>query len=445
MGRCYCLRGGGLLRSNWSNIWAITVISTCFFLFTFSLYTPVLAGGSGAKGSSVAKSVRLGGDKLRTRFIADLSKKVPYQVFMLADPYRVIINLPDVRFQMPAGLGDNGRGLVSAYRYGLFAPGKSRIVIDVSGPFLIDKSFVLDTRKGQPARLVIDLVPTDKRSFLAALGKSRKDFLKDEAKRRAQEKKKNKVNIDEIARSKKNGKPLIIIDPGHGGIDGGAVSRRGTKEKDVVLSFSKRLRDRLRASGKFRVHLTRSIDVFIPLAERVKIARRKKASLLISIHADSLPRRKAKGVRGATVYTLSEEASDNEAKLLAAKENRSDILAGVPSLKEQSSPITSILIDLVQRETKNHSKGFAGTVLENMKRFVKTKGSGRLNKKPHRYANLRVLRAPDVPSILLELGYLSSKDDEKLLKSTKWQGKVADVLVKSVQKYFSKRLARVPY
>lgn len=438
MGRRYCRRNRTLTRPKWSKIWAISVIPAVFFVFTFTLHTPVLAAGNSGKGASVANSARLGGDKLRTRFVADLSKKVPYRVFMLADPYRVIVDLPDVRFQMPSGLGDKGRGLVSAYRFGLFAPGKSRIVIDVSGPFLIEKSFVLGSQKGQPARFVIDLVPTDKQTFLAAQRKSRKKMLEAEAKRQARDKKKGKSGLGTVARSGKGGKPVIVIDPGHGGIDGGAKSRKGTKEKDIVLAFSKLLRNRLNASGKFRVYMTRSIDTFIPLAERVKIARRKGASLLISIHADSLPRRKAKGVRGATVYTLSEEASDDEAKLLAAKENRSDILAGV-DLPEKSGAVTSILIDLAQRETKNHSIGFAGTVLANLK------GAGRLNKKPHRFANLRVLRAPDVPSILLELGYLSSKEDEKLLKSKKWQGKVADALVKSVKKYFAKRVARMPF
>ena len=205
-----------------------------------------------------------------------------------------------------------------------------------------------------------------------------------------------------------------------------------------MLNFSKLLKKRLAESGSYKIYLTRSIDTFIPLAGRVKIARKKEAQLFISVHADSLPKRKAKGVRGATVYTLSDKASDAEAKQLALKENRSDILAGV-ELPEKSNPVTSILIDLAQRETKNHSIAFAKTLLTYLK------DTGRLNKKPHRSANFRVLTAPDIPSVLLELGYLSSREDTKLMKSEKWRNKVANAIVKAVDTYFSKQVARIPY
>lgn len=383
---------------------------------------------------AVSNDARLGGDSLRTRFVADLSRNVPFRVFVLSDPYRVIVDLPNVDFQMPSGLGKQGRGLVSAFRFGQFARGKSRIVIDVNGPFRVDKSFILKPVKNQPARLVIDIVPTDARTFITEQGKLRKRFKKVFArdKKRAGADK----EIAALVRGKsKSRKPVVVVDPGHGGADSGAVSVSGIKEKNITLEFSKLLAKRLRKTGQFEVHMTRKDDRFIELRERTQIARRKGAGLLISIHCDSLPKRRAKGVRGATVYTLSEEASDDEAKALAASENSADILWGV-EIPEKQSEVKSILIDLAQRETKNDSIEFANMLLGGLK------GRGRLNKKPHRSANLRVLRAPDVPAVLLELGYLSSKEDEKLLNSKDWQGKMAGGIVRSVKKYFANEVAR---
>lgn len=425
-----------LMRQGWHSFKVVFLLTVAVICLSSGLS---LDASAADKKETVSSGARLGGDKRRTRFVADLSKKVSFRIFTLSDPYRVIVDLPDVNFQMPENLGKTGRGLIHAFRFGRFAPGKSRIVIDVAGPFLVDKSFVLGAGADQPARLVIDLVPTDKATFLIAQKKLR---LRNAALHG--EKEQSQPKDDEVAlltqrKAKPVGdKPIVVIDPGHGGLDSGAVSVNGIKEKDLVLDFAAVLKNRLQETGKYKVHMTRSDDTFIPLTDRVQIARHKGAGLLISIHADSLPRRKAKGVRGATVYTLSEEASDDEAKALAAKENRSDILAGL-DLPDRKSPVSSILIDLAQRVTKNESIGFANMLLGNLK------GTGRLNKKPHRFANLRVLRAPDVPSVLLELGYLSSKDDEKLLKSRNWQTKVSDAIVRSVNKYFSQRVARRPF
>ncbi len=387
-----------------------------------------------AAADTVANDARLGGDANRTRFVADLSRVVDFHVFTLENPYRVIVDMPDVKFQMPAGLGSTGRGLVSAYRYGLIAPGKSRIVIDVKAPIKVAKAYVLKPKGGQPARLVIDLVKTDIATFRKEMRRGRKAATAREGAQKSRPSEPPAVR----ERAERGGKPLIVIDPGHGGVDPGAVSRNGLREKDVVFAFAKVLEAELKRRGRYRTLLTRRIDVYVPLGERVAIARRAGASLFISIHADSVPGRFSTIASGATVYTLSERASDNEAKALAAKENRSDIIAGV-ELPPESDEVTNILIDLAQRETKNLSITFADAMVTSIKEKTQVR------RKARRFAGFRVLKAPDVPSVLVELGYISHPNDEKRLKSKRWQRNVAVAAAGAIDNYFAKRVARMPY
>jgi len=231
-----------------------------------------------------------------------------------------------------------------------------------------------------------------------------------------------------IARNKKI---LIVIDQGHGGIDAGALSNKGIKEKNVVLSFSKRLKMQLEAYGHYKVRLTRTKDKFLRLAARRDVAHKNQAALFIAVHADTF---KYSSVRGTTLYTLSDKASDEEAAALAEKENRADIIGGV-NLVGENREITNILIDLAQRETKNHSIFFARKAISTMRRVT------RMTKRPLKSAGFVVLKAPDVPSVLLELGYLSNTKDAKLLVSKKWQNKVARAMAKAVDNYFRAKLA----
>lgn len=382
-------------------------------------------GAALAAEPTVARDARLvGNDLRRTRFIADLSKKVKFRFFSLADPYRVIVDLPDVRFQLPAGLGSKGRGLVAAYRYGLVAAGKARIVIDLKGPALVDKAFITEPDGNQPARLVIDLIGTDRKTFLAGVRRAAKPPARTAAKRPG-------ISL-RSTRKRKSGKPVVVIDPGHGGIDPGASSRSGLKEKDVVFAFSRALAERLRKTGRYQVRLTRKIDTYIALKERVAAARKFDGDLFLSIHADSLPGRYSTRISGATVYTLSEKASDEEARAIANKENRSDIIAGV-ALPEKEDEVTGILIDLAMRETKNLSITFADLVLDNLD------GRTPLMKKAHRFAGFRVLKAPDVPSVLIELGYMSNPADVENMTSEAWRKKVSRALVRSIDRYFAAR------
>jgi N-acetylmuramoyl-L-alanine amidase len=387
--------------------------------------------GSAAKAESnpaVAKDARVAGDRERTRFIADLSKKVDVNVFALGNPYRVIVDAPDVNFQMPDGVGKEKRGLVTAYRYGLFAPGKARIVLDISGPFLIDKAFVLEARDDQPARLVIDLVPTDEKTFLAKLKESRPQQAASDA----------PSALAQAPSRPADSKPVVVLDPGHGGVDPGTSSATGITEKEVVLTFARALKAKLEATGRYEVFLTRDDDTFLPLRGRVEFAQKKGAGLFLSIHADYFPKQTDKAT-GATVYTLSEEASDEEAKALAAKENFSDALAGVELPSDSDEVLANILIDLAQRETQNRSVIFARSIVGELA------GKGSLHTRKLRSAGFRVLKAPDIPSVLLELGFLSNPDDEKRLTSDAWRDNTAAAVAESIDVYFAKRIARNPY
>jgi N-acetylmuramoyl-L-alanine amidase len=384
------------------------------------------AGGAEPK-PAVANDARVAGDRERTRFIADLSKRVDVHVFALGNPYRVIVDAPDVSFQMPDGVGKAKRGLVTAYRYGLFAPGKARIVIDVDGPFLVDKAFVLEPRDEQPARLVIDLVPTDEKTFQAKLKET-----KPEAENQMP------VTIPSPPSRPPNAKPVVVLDPGHGGLDPGTKSAAGMTEKEVVLNFARVLKSKLEASGRYEVYMTREDDTFLALRERVAFAQKKGAGVFLSIHADYFPQEIDK-TTGATVYTLSEQASDEEARALAAKENFSDALAGIELPSDSDEVLANILIDLAQRETKNRSAVFARSIVGELA------ARSTLHSRMIKSAGFRVLKAPDIPSVLLELGFLSNPDDEKLLTSQAWRERTAEAVVKSIDVYFAKRLAQSPY
>lgn len=367
----------------------------------------------------VATDARVGGDPKQTRFVLDLSHRIDLRAFTLADPYRVVIDLPQVNFQLPARAGERGRGLVKAFRYGLIMQGGSRIVLDVTGPVRVDKAFVLDSAEGQPARLVLDLTAVDRDTFLRAAAVDNRLPRAPEPPRQR-----------EVSRDPR---PLIVLDPGHGGIDTGTRAGSGELEKTLVLDFATMLREKLERTGKYRVAMTRTDDVFVPLGERVRMARSRESALFISIHCDALARGDGEA-EGATVYTLSEHATDAEAARLAESENRADVIAGV-DLSAEPGDIADILIDLAQRETKNFAVQFARTAVTELKAVA------RMHKKPLKSAGFRVLRAPDVPSVLVELGYVSSQANLKQLVSDGWRSRAGDALVQAVNNFFTTRLA----
>jgi N-acetylmuramoyl-L-alanine amidase len=376
----------------------------------------------------VASGARVAGDERQSRFILDLDRKVDVHGFVLADPYRVVIDIPQVAFRLPEGSGKTGRGLVRAFRYGLVMPGASRIVMDLSGPAKIEKAYSLDAANGQPARLVVELAASDadtvKRDTQQGAMPALRPTVVADANPDA------KIPLQPEAKPA-DSRPVIVLDPGHGGIDNGTVASSGENEKDLVLAFAKSLRERIEKSGKYRVVMTRDDDTFIPLAERVKFARNQAAALFVSIHADALP--KAEGdAQGATIYTLSDRASDIEAEKLAESENKADAIAGV-DLTEEPAEVADILIDLTQRETRAFSSRFAKTLMHEMKTVA------RMHKHPLKSAGFRVLKAHDIPSVLVELGYVSNKDDLHNLVSANWREKTAGSVTAAIDEFFGSR------
>jgi len=376
----------------------------------------------------VATDARLGGDDSQTRFVVDLSRKVDMAAFTLADPYRVVIDLPQVTFQLPASAGEKGRGLVKAFRFGLVMQGGSRIVIDTKGPVRIEKSFTLDAGDGQPARLVLDLAASDRETFLRNMALDSRTRITP-----AHRSDSGPAGAPPARTAAGDPRPLIVIDPGHGGIDNGTKAASGEMEKSIVLDFALMLRDKLEQSGKYRVAMTRTDDTFVPLEERVRFARTRQAALFMSIHADAVPKNEGEA-QGASIYTLSETASDAEAARLAEDENRADVIAGV-DLTSEPNDVADILIDLAQRETKGFSAQFARTLEGEMKKVA------RMHKHPMKSAGFKVLKAPDVPSVLVELGYMSTKDDLKQLMSGPWRSHTADSIVQAVDTFFAPRIA----
>ena len=375
-------------------------------LFGTALALPAVA-------QTLVSGYRIGEHGTETRFVLDANAAAAHQVFVLADPYRVVVDLPDTAWVLDAAAGTKGRGLVAGFRFGPFRPGVSRLVLDLAGPALVKAAFWLSPRDGKDWRFVIDLAPAERAAFLAAV---RNPVAPPEARAPA-------APMPRPADPRRT----VVLDPGHGGVDPGAIGASGTQEKEVTLGLARLAAARLSATGRYRVVLTRGDDAFRSLAERVRAARRENADLFVSIHADSIHDPK---IRGATVYTLSEKASDREAEALAAKENRADVIAGV-DLAAHSDEVGAILIDLAQRETLNQSTRFARLLVGE---FHERRLPARNN---HRSAAFRVLTAPDVPSVLFETGYLTNRADEAALASPAGQRRIAEALAAAIERYFA--------
>jgi N-acetylmuramoyl-L-alanine amidase len=220
----------------------------------------------------------------------------------------------------------------------------------------------------------------------------------------------------------------VVIDPGHGGVDPGAISLTGAYEKNIVLALAREVRAQLEKGNKVKCVLTRDRDIFIPLRDRVAFARSANADLFLSLHADTVA---DENIRGLSVYTLSQTASDSEAQALADKENKADIVAGL-DLSKESPEVTNILIDLVQRESMNLSAVFAHDVIQEVQRETR-----QLLQNTHRFAGFAVLKAPDVPSVLVETGYLSNEKDEQMLRRPEYRAKLANALARAIERYFA--------
>jgi N-acetylmuramoyl-L-alanine amidase len=377
------------------------------------------AASSAAAAKPVVSDVRIGVHEGYTRFVIDLSETVSWRVFTLGDPYRLVIDLPELVWNLPSELPPAKKGLIGALRYGLFAPGQSRVVLDLAGAARIDRVELLPPSNGV-WRLYVDLGPITEAAFadpgIVRMVESPVPLPQAEG----------LVGIQPVPTPAGDERPLVVIDAGHGGIDPGATGISGIQEKELVLDYALSLKEVMEESGRYRVLLTREEDLFIPLNDRYDIAQRAEADLFISFHANSHPEGK---VRGASVFTLSEKGADSDAEAaqLAAKENAADALAGV----EDADDVALILGDLMRRETMNLSKNFANRLVQEIGRETK------LLRNTHRFANFTVLRSPTVPSVLVEVGYLSNTEEEKLMRTKKHREALADAVLRAIDSYFS--------
>lgn len=395
-----------------------------------------------------------------TRLVLELSQRADYRVFLLNEPMRLVLDLPPVVWRL--GTPQPPAGVVAGYRFGQFDSGTARLVLDLATPARVRRSgYELHAGKGN--RLVLELEPVSAEAFAAevqpwtpsgpmlkttpstvavappasTVGQAAAVPLpRAPTPSPAAVSPPRTVESASIAGAAKPGvrrgdsKKIIVIDPGHGGVDPGAIGAGGTQEKDLTLALAREIRRQLEATGRYRVVLTRDEDIFIQLRERVARARVANADLFLSIHADSIGTAQT---RGASIYTLSETASDAEAAALAARENRADIIAGV-DLSAENKEVASILIDLAQRETMNRSAVVAHTLVNELGHEIQL-----LPNRPHRFAGFAVLKAPDIPSVLMEMGYLSNRQDEVLLGRPLHRTKIAAAIVRAIDGYFGRR------
>ncbi len=395
-------------------------------VFLITLFVTFLSLTSSAQAANIL-SMRIGQQVSSVRIVFDSDKAFNYNVFLLSDPKRLVVDAIDC--QLKKNLHSDTNNLISSTRVGNLNDSDKRIVFDLKKPALIKKVFTLPPQGTQKWRLVVDLALSSERDFEAKIGtKYAISSSKTQSVSTASNEKKSSSWFSSSSSAKpQSRKKIIVLDPGHGGKDPGAIGAYGKiYEKNITLAMGKELKSQLEKKG-YTVYLTRSTDIFIPLRQRVKIAQKYKADLFMSLHADSAPNRNAKGL---SIYTLSETASDKEAAALAERENKVDIIGGV-DFSENSKEINDILISLSQTDCRNKSSKFASYMVSEMKKSVKIVSD------THRFAGFAVLKAPDIPSALLEMGYLSNKGEEALLKQSDYRKKLATSAAKAIDKYFS--------
>lgn len=421
-----------------------------------------------------------------SRFVIDVSDKARYSVLLLKNPNRLVVDIHDGAWIAEPAQCFPASSIVKKVRHAQKDGKTLRVVLDLVQSVAIKKSFQIEPRDGKSFRIVVDMLPGAPFSVPEPAESSQQDPVPESQTKTAepapeppipepsmptpvmiypQEKlvsqklpassglatpvpdvpmtstpvQKSLPSVPTKEAVKKPvtvmQKPLIILDPGHGGDDPGTIGRIfKTYEKEVTFKIALLLKKQLEKTGRYRVEMTRSGDYFVRLQDRVNKAQEKQANIFISLHADSHPQ---PNMRGLSVYTLSETASDKEAEALAAKENKSDVIKGV-DLKGQTSEVATILIDLIQRETKNNSAVFAETAVSELKKTVTVLPNA------HRFAGFKVLKGIDVAAVLIELGYLSNKEEEVLLISRPYQKKIVSALITAIDKHFSAQKLEKP-
>ncbi|WP_297104882.1 N-acetylmuramoyl-L-alanine amidase [uncultured Devosia sp.] len=355
----------------------------------------------------------------RARLVVDLADRTEFSFVSLDDPARLAIDVRAGTFSVPEPEGVlTDEGLVASYAIEQAAADRVRTTLTLTGPAQVQQAYVLDAFEGQPARLVVDIIPATDDEFAANVEQDRA------ASQAAVPAVSTPAGGSELPIATR---PLVVIDPGHGGIDSGAETADGVKEKDIVLAFSLRLQELLIESGRFDVALTREDDSYLRLEERVDLARTNKADLFISIHADSFQQPE---IRGASVYTRDENATDVLDKVLADNENASDVIAGFAMPTTMAPEVVDILLDLMRREMRVQSFMAAQSIVHQLEPSVA------LRRFPVRQADFFVLQAPDVPSVLVELGFLSNASDIANLMQSDWRDRTAEAIARGISTYF---------
>ena len=364
--------------------------------------------------AAAAKALRLHDHGTYTRFVVEVTAGVDFELRRFAEPYRLAIDIPGLKWQV-SDAPSNTVGLISRVQYKPQGSINTSILLDLSGPVRVTKSFLLRATATTPTRLVLDLEPTTREEFLHG----------DDPAGAVQP-----AHTQSPLRPNPANKKIVVIDPGHGGADPGAIGRSGTYEKHITLAAAKQLKAKLEATGRYKVRLTRSEDRALPLRRRTAIAHDAAADIFVSLHADSIGK---SSVRGLSVYTLSEKASDAEAAALAAHENKADIIIGM-DLSSETAEVRNILVDLAQRESRNLAARLAIKLIGELQREV------RLLPNTHRFAGFAVLKSPDIPSVLIEMGYLSNRIDETALTKASYRSRLMTAVLRGIDHHFSQTM-----
>lgn len=392
----------------------------------FTVFCLMLLFAYRAQAAVDIQNMRIGNQSDGARVVFDMNKSIDYRVFLLDDPQRVVVDLEDADIKQLYTKISNQ--VVKQTRVGRMSGNDKRVVLELSRPAVVKKAFLIPPQSGQNWRLVVDLAMTDAKNFHNKIGNkymltNNKQFSPDAVSFED----KSLEKSEDKAVAKVNRKRIVVLDPGHGGKDPGAIGAYNkTYEKNITLAMGKELKQVLQNKG-YVVYLTRENDIFIPLRQRIKIAQNFKADLFMSIHADSARNRNATGL---SIYTLSDTASDQEAAALAERENKADIIGGI-DLGGNTKEVNDILISLSQNDTRNKSSKYATYLVQEMAKSVK------LVKNTHRFAGFAVLKAPDIPAALLEMGYLSNRTEEANLRTPAYRRKLADAVARAVDKYFT--------
>jgi N-acetylmuramoyl-L-alanine amidase len=402
-----------------------------------SLSRRLVLGASGvllmpalARAMPQASTVRIHDHGAFTRLVLELSEGVEATSFVLPAPRRMVVDLPELAWATDVAAPKTG--LINAVRAGLFQPGQSRLVIELSKAAQLSQGYVLPPTGATPWRLILDLAPTSDEAFAAAASLNQTTKIVAQGGLSVATAKPAAPAISASTPTKPAlGKPgdrkiVVAVDPGHGGIDPGAIGAGGVYEKTITLMAAQQLKQKLEATGRYRAVLTRTRDTSLGLRQRNEIARHAPADIFISLHADSI---RDKGIRGLSVYTLSEKASDAEAEALADRENKADLIIGM-DLTRESQEVRNILIDLAQRESMNLAARLAGSLIEELRREVT------LLRNAHRFAGFAVLKSPDIPSVLIEMGYLSNREDQNALLKEGYRGKLMNAIVRGLDLYY---------